>query len=292
MRLKFSQFRNDESNVVQILVAHIFEKYCHIEKNRSQISSAVSCKMKGHKMSENDYNSDQRHNWIIRDDLCESSFKMNVRLGSSRLRFLIRFLAIISFAANVILIMLQQHETDNPVNRLLTVDLADLSVTSGGAMAVQRNIEKNPMPKINNNITKQAFAFSIKSTNRILAEEKRETRKKRQAYRKARRKFVEPKPILSKSNLTACLLIKDDNEILSEWIAYHYHALKMRFLIVAIDPQSSQSPGPILAKWKLLTDLEILEWDDSMYMPKYFLQNGHAPLKYLQKYGRNMDLEG
>ena len=39
-----------------------------------------------------------------------------------------------------------------------------------------------------------------------------------------------------------CLLIKDDNDLLSEWIAYHYHVFNMRRLIVAMDPTSKTSP--------------------------------------------------
>jgi hypothetical protein len=44
------------------------------------------------------------------------------------------------------------------------------------------------------------------------------------------------------ATFSACLLIKDDNDILSEWIAYHYHVLKMRRLVVAVDPLSIESP--------------------------------------------------
>eukprot|EP00535_Pseudo-nitzschia_heimii_P001226 CAMPEP_0197176734 /NCGR_PEP_ID=MMETSP1423-20130617/2556_1 /TAXON_ID=476441 /ORGANISM="Pseudo-nitzschia heimii, Strain UNC1101" /LENGTH=131 /DNA_ID=CAMNT_0042626143 /DNA_START=454 /DNA_END=846 /DNA_ORIENTATION=- len=33
-----------------------------------------------------------------------------------------------------------------------------------------------------------------------------------------------------------CMLIKDDNDILDEWIGYHYHTMKMRKVVVAVDP--------------------------------------------------------
>jgi hypothetical protein len=37
-------------------------------------------------------------------------------------------------------------------------------------------------------------------------------------------------------------LIKDDNDILNEWIAYRYHFLNLRHMIVAVDPISATSP--------------------------------------------------
>lgn len=75
-------------------------------------------------------------------------------------------------------------------------------------------------------------------------------------------------------NISACLLLKDDNELLSEWIAYHYHTTKMRHLIVAVDPSSITSPAKIFEKWRQHSDLEILTWNDTDYMPESFLRDG------------------
>lgn len=85
------------------------------------------------------------------------------------------------------------------------------------------------------------------------------------------------------ASFSACLLIKDDNDILNEWIAYHYFVLKLRHLIVAIDPLSSQSPTHILRKWSNLTDLDIVQWIDPDYMPAEFLSTGRTPRRYMQK---------
>lgn len=255
-------------------------------------------------------NSDPRHNWFITEDLCESSFKLSVRFGTSWLKMFMPFLVIASFITNVILITHHKNEAiiaaPNPLNSPLQRSLESLPVLNLKAnRPVDENlpketasddvIEQPPMPMSNTNFTEEIVVYDIRSTNRILADEKRETRNKRRAYRRAKRTFIDPKntgSLASNASLAACLLVKDDNDILSEWIAYHYHTLNMRFLIVAVDPHSLQSPAPILAKWKLLTDLEILEWNDDMYMPPYFLKNGHAPLSYLQKSSKDMDLEG
>ena len=68
----------------------------------------------------------------------------------------------------------------------------------------------------------------------------------------------------------ACLLIKDDNHLLDEWLAYHSVILPLKYLLVAIDPMSHQSPFNILKKWNN-TDLTTLNmtidiWTDANYI--------------------------
>lgn len=92
-----------------------------------------------------------------------------------------------------------------------------------------------------------------------------------------------PDALSPNATFSACLLIKDDNEILNEWLAYHYHVLNLRHLIVAVDPLSSEQPSGILGKWRNLTDMEVLEWTDAHYMPADFLSTGKPPRKYMQK---------
>ena len=48
----------------------------------------------------------------------------------------------------------------------------------------------------------------------------------------------------------ACLLLMDDNHFLIEWLAFHYHALRLRFLIVGVDPRSTTTPDAILRRWE------------------------------------------
>lgn len=74
-------------------------------------------------------------------------------------------------------------------------------------------------------------------------------------------------------SLAACLLIKDDNEILSEWIAYHHYTLNMTHLIVAIDPSSETSPSETLLPWRKYIQIE--EWHDADFMPESFLRKGY-----------------
>eukprot|EP00980_Cylindrotheca_fusiformis_P025167 scaffold13207_cov143-Cylindrotheca_fusiformis.AAC.20 len=76
-----------------------------------------------------------------------------------------------------------------------------------------------------------------------------------------------------------CLLIKDDGEILNEWIAYHYHVLNMRQLIVAVDPLSETSPEPILKKWEELFGMSIQVWRDEDFMPASFLRGEYDTIK-------------
>ena len=92
-----------------------------------------------------------------------------------------------------------------------------------------------------------------------------------------------------------CLLTRDDIPILSEWIAYHYHAVNLRHLIVAVDPDSKQNPKPMFDKFRKHLGksnntnvnrnskndnyLIIDQWSDTDFMPEYFLNGeyGLAP---------------
>jgi hypothetical protein len=60
-----------------------------------------------------------------------------------------------------------------------------------------------------------------------------------------------------------CLLLKDDNDRLSEWIAYHWLVLPLKYLVVAVDPTGTTSPEKILNLWKEADlGLEIDFWND------------------------------
>ena len=61
---------------------------------------------------------------------------------------------------------------------------------------------------------------------------------------------------------SACLLIMDDNHRLPEWLAYHYYAVNLRYLVVAVDPSSRTSPSDIFQAWRQTTNLTIVEWTD------------------------------
>ena len=75
------------------------------------------------------------------------------------------------------------------------------------------------------------------------------------------------RPLPSETFFAACLLVMDDNHFLTEWLAYHYHVLPLRHLIVAVDPRSKTSPRSILQRWKDRTDLNItIWWNDSDYI--------------------------
>jgi len=72
--------------------------------------------------------------------------------------------------------------------------------------------------------------------------------------------------------ISACLMVKDDNHILSEWIGYHYSTLPLRHLVVGVDPLSESSPADILRRWNKDTsgknadypemDMDIHIWGD------------------------------
>jgi hypothetical protein len=138
---------------------------------------------------------------------------------------------------------------------------------------------------------------SLSATTRKLSREqviRRRERRRKRRERKMRSMLnadlatgssALPKPLAESlypnATFSACLLIKDDNDILAEWLAYHYYTMNMRHVIVAVDPFSSESPRSILETWSNLTDLQVSEWADNDFMPQEFLQSGKAPPEYV-----------
>jgi hypothetical protein len=47
----------------------------------------------------------------------------------------------------------------------------------------------------------------------------------------------------------ACLMMKDDNDLLYEWISYHYLTLPLRYLVVGSDTGNAQDPHDVLKRW-------------------------------------------
>ena len=74
----------------------------------------------------------------------------------------------------------------------------------------------------------------------------------------------------AKHSFSACLLVKDDNHWLIEWLAYHYHVLPLRHLIIMKDPQSVTSPTKILDRWRSRMIVE--EWTDNDFLPDWILR--------------------
>lgn len=86
-----------------------------------------------------------------------------------------------------------------------------------------------------------------------------------------------------------CLITKDDLDILPEWIAYHYHAMELRHLVVAVDPSSKQSPTSIFDNFRsTLPDLIIEEWADEYYLPEFFLNKSYGMVpNFITEGGKN-----
>lgn len=65
---------------------------------------------------------------------------------------------------------------------------------------------------------------------------------------------------------SGCLLLRDDNDRLPEWIAYHWLVLPLKYLVIAIDPNSTTSPQKIIDQWTAADlGIEIILWHDVDY---------------------------
>ena len=84
---------------------------------------------------------------------------------------------------------------------------------------------------------------------------------------------------------SACLLVKDDNALIPEWVAYHYQTLPLRHLVVAVDPSSVTSPKSVLDVWTtLMPDLDVEVWGDRDYRePDEFVSSVERRLRAAQE---------
>jgi len=72
--------------------------------------------------------------------------------------------------------------------------------------------------------------------------------------------------------MSACLLMKGDNHHLIEWIAYHYLTLPLRYLVIAVEPDSFSSPLSIIQRWNnTQLGMHIVLWNDHDFMDQQHL---------------------
>lgn len=82
--------------------------------------------------------------------------------------------------------------------------------------------------------------------------------------------LIEP-PLSPHDSFGACLMMKEDNDLLSEWIAYHYMILPLRYLFVGSDSGNTQNPRTVLDRWND-TDLSYWVMEDTQFI------NRHGPI--------------
>jgi hypothetical protein len=65
-----------------------------------------------------------------------------------------------------------------------------------------------------------------------------------------RQRDFSPLPMLGKNeSFGACLMIKEDNNLLYEWLSYHYTTLPLRYLLIGSDLENKQDPRDVLERW-------------------------------------------
>lgn len=73
-----------------------------------------------------------------------------------------------------------------------------------------------------------------------------------------------PKNItIHNDSFAGCILTMDDYYRLPEFIAYHYHVLPLRYLVVAVDPNSKYDPNPIFKRFRTRLNMTIIVWNDT-----------------------------
>jgi hypothetical protein len=78
-------------------------------------------------------------------------------------------------------------------------------------------------------------------------------------------------------SFSACLLWMDDNFRLTEWVAYHYYMMNLRYVVVAVDPRSRTDPWDALDKWKARMTIEVWTHDANFTDLNFAIQEGDSP---------------
>jgi hypothetical protein len=68
--------------------------------------------------------------------------------------------------------------------------------------------------------------------------------------------------------MAACLMVRDDNSLLHEWLAYHYITLPLRFVLVGADQNSIENPHDVLQKWDG-TELRYKIWSKDDFIHRF-----------------------
>lgn len=224
---------------------------------------------------------------------CESSFTMRVKCR--RVHLTVVFVALLAlFAATSITL----HEEHRKHVKELKIRSNDINANKSADLSKRRSRQNLPTTTgtiLTSKVAKQKAETDIQLRNERRGQIKtffndRLKHKNKQGMNADKREKVkenaeiEPNDasLLPNATFAGCLLIKDDNLILSEWLAYHYHVIGLRHLIVAVDPLSAEYPTKILERWSSLTNMTIQEWNDDDFMPSDFLVYQKPPEKYME----------
>jgi hypothetical protein len=69
-------------------------------------------------------------------------------------------------------------------------------------------------------------------------------------------------------SMSACLMVRDDNALLYEWLSYHYITLPLRHVLVAADQNSTEDPHLVLRRWDD-TPLKYKVWNAHHFMHRF-----------------------
>jgi Glycosyltransferase family 92 len=69
-------------------------------------------------------------------------------------------------------------------------------------------------------------------------------------------------------HMAACLMVRDDNALMYEWLAYHYITMPLRHVLIAADEGSTQDPAMVAQHWQG-TPLQFTIWNHSHFIHRF-----------------------
>jgi hypothetical protein len=168
--------------------------------------------------------------------------------------------------------------TDIHINNNYNINNNILRVDIHANTLIQDDVEPEPEQKKKRKEEEKQSSLTSASANSIPRNPQPSTQLKQSkvvalsSSTQERRRPEDLQHVFFYHSFSFCLLIKDDNDLLDEWLAYHYHTLNLRHVIVAVDPSSQTSPKEIFERWRSHFGLTFQLWHDEDYMPPFFLK--------------------
>ena len=89
--------------------------------------------------------------------------------------------------------------------------------------------------------------------------------------------FTQIPSLAMNESFGACLMVKEDNDLLYEWLAYHYTKLPLRYVYVGSDEGNLHDPNDVLKRWKVAnTGLKYWTVDAKDFIYRHNASYGHV----------------
>jgi hypothetical protein len=101
--------------------------------------------------------------------------------------------------------------------------------------------------------------------------------------RKVAEGVVEEAEEKTNDDFSACIMWMDDYHRLEEWLAYHYRTMKLRYVVIGVDPDSVGSSIDVIDRWNnspnLKDNFHITVWNETIFVDQITLNKNENEIE-------------